>query len=283
MTKTILLLAGSAFAAWTATGICLWRWQEKLIFHPAPTPPDAIRELADLAIEITTADGKVLRGWQHPGNPAANSTNCKLLIYFGGNNEELSTQLIDNGMRFACPQWYINYRGFGQSEGKPAADSMRSDALQIADEAAKQLGIAHEDMCIMGRSLGTHMAAHVAANRPIKNLILITPFDSALNVAKKRYPIFPVAKMLRHHFNTLNEVKTINAPTLFLLAETDFIVPYKNSENLINHWQGAHTVLKLPNTTHGKIESPNYWNAITHFISPQNEDDESDEMGDSIQ
>ncbi|MBE8158088.1 MAG: alpha/beta hydrolase [Betaproteobacteria bacterium] len=271
MAKFVVVAAGAVLTAWAGASFALWRWQEKLIFFPKPVPPAAAAALADLETEVRAADGVVLRGWAHPGNAAAAKTDCRLAVYFGGNNEELSAHVSAHGEKFSCPQWYVNYRGFGKSDGVPSAAALRADALAVFDAAAKTLNIGAEEACVIGRSLGSHMAAHVAANRPVKKLIMITPFDSALNVAKRRYPIFPVETLLRHPFNTLEDAPNISAPTLFLLADSDFVVPRAHTENLIARWppQFVAEVLRLPGTTHANIiEPPEYWRAIADFMSP---------------
>ena len=271
MTKTALMAVGGAAVLWAGTAFLLWRFQEKMLFFPRPTPPAITQLFSHWKVEVKANDGKILRGWEHPGDENAPKTDCALLIYFGGNSEEVSTHLIDNGKRFSCPQWYVNYRGFGDSEGSPSAEQLRSDALNIADEAIAKLG-GNGEICVMGRSLGTHMAAHVAANRPVKKLIMTTPFDSVLNVAKRRYPIFPVRAMLRHPFDTSAEAPNVSAPTLFLLAESDRVVPIQHSEKLIADWQAPHTVHRLYETSHNSMETHEYWQAIAEFMAPQNND-----------
>ncbi|MGI9296649.1 MAG: alpha/beta hydrolase [Gammaproteobacteria bacterium] len=270
MLKTALTILGGALALWAGAGFVLWRWQEKLIFFPRPTPPDVARDLADLAVNVAAEDGTPLRGWEHPGNAAAAESDCKLLVYFGGNGEELSSHPSENGARFPFPQWYVNYRGFGGSGGAPSAELLRADALRVFDEAARRRRLAPEEICIMGRSLGSHMAAHVAARRAAKKLIMVTPFDSVLEIARRRYPFFPVRKMLRHPFDTLAEAGSVSAPVLFLLAETDRVVPPARAENLIANWRTPHTALTIPGTTHNRMDTPAYWRAIADFLSPEN-------------
>lgn len=265
--KTAVTVAGSAAALWVVSAFLLWRWQENLLFFPRPTPPAAEKALADMDVEVTAADGAILRGWAHPGNLDAPKTSCKLLLYFGGNSEELSANVLADGPRFSCPQWYVNYRGFGASDGEPSAELLRSDALQIADEAARQFGIGAGDICVFGRSLGSHMAAHVAARRGARKLVMVTPFDSVLNVARSRYAIFPVSKLLRHRFDTLAEAPDVSTPTLFLLAESDRIVPRARSANLIANWRAPHFSQVLPGTSHNFIETPEYWQAIAEFLA----------------
>lgn len=268
MAKTALIFAGGAAVVWTAACLALWRWQEKMIFFPNPVPSDAVLQYADLAIDIPAGDGVILRGWQHPGSDNAPNTDCELLIYFGGNNEEVSSHLGSNGGRYACRQWYVNYRGYGQSDGKPSAELLRKDALAIFDEAVSRLNIAPEKICVIGRSLGSHMAAHVAANRAVRKLILVTPFDSALNIARGRYPIFPVKLLMRHPFNTLEDAPSVTADTLFIIAQHDFVVPHARSRNLVANWRAPHEVVQLPETSHNNMEVPEYWRAIAKFLSP---------------
>ena len=43
----------------------------------------------------------------------------------------------------------------------------------------------------MGRSLGSGIATYIAANRPVSHLILITPYDSILNIVKAKLPFIP--------------------------------------------------------------------------------------------
>lgn len=265
-----LKITASILLLWVAICLFLWQWQERLIFYPQPVSAEVANELANLEIEIAATDGAVLRGWQHPGNSSADATSCQLILYFGGNSEEISWHTINNGHRFSRPQWYVNYRGFGRSDGVPSAQALRADALLVFDTAVKKLNITDKDVCVIGRSLGTHMAAHIAANRTVKKLIMITPFDSALNVAKHRYPILPITMILRHHFDTLAEAPHVSAPTLFLLADVDHIVPLRNSKNLITHWpdHAVDTVLSLPDTHHNNIiDSPAYWQAISDFLA----------------
>jgi len=271
MAKLSLLMIGGGAVLWAGACAALWRFQEKLIFFPSPVPPDMVRNYAEMEVSVDAGGGVVLRGWQHNGVANANPTDCDLLLYFGGNNEEVSHHLTENGGRFAVPQWYINYRGYGQSGGEPTSEALRADALRVFDAAVESLkknGNENPKVCVMGRSLGSHMAAYTAANRDVYKLIMVTPFDSALNVAKSRYPIFPVAKLMRHPFNTYEEAPKVKAETLFLLAERDNVTPIAGSRRLIDAWRAPHKVLQLPNTTHQYMDTPDYWKGIAAFMAP---------------
>ena len=194
---------------YAGVGLLAWLFQKELFFAPKPVPPDVARRLAHNAISITAESDIVLHGWLRDGNSAAPQTDCDLLVYFGGRADEMSRCATENSRQFSCPQWYINYRGYGQSDGEPAADVLRSDALRVYD-ATVQKWQSHNNtapkICVMGRSLGSHMAAHVAANREVHKLILVTPFAHSNNVARETpLKIYPVEEMAQHNFDTLTE------------------------------------------------------------------------------
>ena len=252
------------YAAVTAL---LWRQQERMLFPAKAAPRHNIAALTAWAIEITAPDGTVLRGWLHPGTTDKTAGDCELLIYFGGNAEEVSDGVLHDGEQFNFPQLYVNYRGYGQSDGKLSQDALRQDALLIFDEITARLNIAPDKVGVLGRSLGTYPAAYLAAHRNIGKLALVTPFDSALNIARSRYPIFPVKMLLRHPLETTAVATRVRAPTLFLLAEKDRVVARSRSQNLINHWPPPHTVMVLPQTTHNHMQTASYWLALRDFFS----------------
>lgn len=262
------------FRIWVSAGSLVWVFQEKMIFSPKPTPPDNALRLSDCEVSVKTENNYTLRGWRPLGNPTATKTDCDFLIYFGGRKDEMSFCAINNNKYFSCPQWYVNYRGYGQSDGSPSCEALRADALRIYDAAVQQWISCNNTapkICVMGRSLGSHMAAHVAANRQIYKLIMVTPFDKFASAARASLPvlkIYPIESMLRHSFNTLADAPKIQAKTLFVLAERDDVVPSDSSQRLIDAWQAPHLVKKIPNTNHeSQLETPNYWQEIAVFMA----------------
>ncbi len=265
--KILIATVIAVLFVYAAACAFLYFAQERLIFHPRKTPEKNRAQLREFAAEFTTPDGAVLRGWLLPGENPQAARGCKLLIYFGGSAEEASESLLAGKPAPNAARLYVNYRGYGESEGKPSAQAMREDALFLLDEAAKRMNLQPPQICIAGRSLGSHMAAYAAAKRPVGKLAMITPFDSVAAVGEKRYPIFPVRKMLRHHFNTLAFAEKISAPTLFVLAEEDRTVPRPRSETLINHWRAPRTIKEIPGSAHSRLNLPQYWQTLHEFFS----------------
>ena len=117
----------------------------------------------------------------HPGPRA--------LIYFGGNAEDVSLTRAELAVLLPdTPLYLLHYRGYGGSEGSPSEAALRADARALHAHVAER----HSAVTVVGRSLGTGPAVHLAATRPVQRLVLLVPFDSLLAVARGAMPRLPV-------------------------------------------------------------------------------------------
>ena len=246
------------------SSLLLYLFQGKMIFFPQPTAPANLSRYADREIRLQHGD-VTLTGWFfNNGIDAAHP----LIVYYGGNAEDVSLNFADLD-RFAAQSFlFMNYRGFGQSQGRPSESALFDDALFIFDRIIASEGIDPSHVVLMGRSLGSGVAVHVAANRRVGCVILVTPFDSLVNVARAHYPIFPVRWLLRHRFDSAALAPGISVPALFLTASHDQIVPPRFAEKLRRVWGGPTTAVRIEGTDHNTIEtSPDYWEAVNAFLS----------------
>src|SRR5438552_11500081 len=144
-----------------------WLAQERLIFFPEPVVSSAYLPAEAKPLEIVATDGTRLRGWMR----SANAAPSPVVLYFGGNAEEVSGTLVD-------PRWprdwtivAINYRGYGTSEGTPGESAFVADALAIYDAIVARPDVDARRIVALGRSLGTGVAVKLAAARPLAGLI----------------------------------------------------------------------------------------------------------------
>lgn len=247
----------------------LYFFQERLIFLPSPVSPGRLKAIAvgsaDVEeINIKTPDGVNLHGW-FVKNPDIEIS--PLLIYFGGNAEEVSGFLYDAPMYRGWSVLAVNYRGYGLSEGIPTEENLFNDALTVYDYITRREDIDKMKIVGMGRSLGTAVAVHLASKRPVKGLILVSPFDSMTRVAKDVYPYLPVSLILRHPFDTLSLAPSINVPMLALAATGDRVVRPRRSRRLAEAWGGGYNLQMIEGKGHETIESDGmYWKSIGDFL-----------------
>jgi pimeloyl-ACP methyl ester carboxylesterase len=120
----------------------------------------------------------------------------------------------------------------------------------------------------MGRSLGTGVATYVATLRDVNKLVLVTPYDSVVNVAQASYWMFPVSLLLKDHYDSLRRVAVIKAKTLVLLAENDQVIKRQHSENLLAAFRSVRPEsVVVTGATHNNISDYNqYTRALRLFL-----------------
>jgi fermentation-respiration switch protein FrsA (DUF1100 family) len=240
-----------------------WLAQERLIFFPQPVVSTTHLPEGAAPLEVAAADGTRLRGWIVP----AASTPAPVVVYFGGNAEEISWTLADRRWPHGWNVVGVNYRGYGDSEGEPGERALLSDGLAVYDAVAAREEVDRSRMVAFGRSLGTAVATHVAAERPLAGVILASPFDSLAEIGRKHYPWLPVSLLLRHRFDTLADAMRSRSPLLVLVAGRDEIIPVERSRALYDAWTGPKTWHTVPLADHNSLgANAAFWADVERFL-----------------
>jgi pimeloyl-ACP methyl ester carboxylesterase len=240
--------------------------QERMIFYRQPQSEErrsliAGRFASAESLFIRAADGTRLHAWHLKPSPGA-----PLVLYFGGNAEDVSWMLAEATQHAPGTGWLlVDYRGYGSSEGAPSEAALTADGLLWHDYAKEKLG--WKNVVLFARSLGTGVAVQIAAARPVAGLVLVAPFDSLTEVARHHYPFLPVGLMLKHPFDSGLRAPGIAAPLLCLVAERDEIIPVVHSKRLYDAWKGPKRWVALRDAGHNSTdEAPAFWAAIKEFL-----------------
>lgn len=246
-----------------ALPVAMYAGQDRLIFHPQRmTEADLVQTKNGFpsaeSVFIEAPDGTRLHAWHLKGSP--------LIVYFGGNAEEVSWMLGRVARNAPGAGWLlVDYRGYGSSAGSPSEQDLVGDGLAWYDHAKRELGASR--IVVFGRSLGSGVAVQVAAARAVDGVILATPFDSLTNVARHHYPYLPVKWLLRHPFDSLSLAPSIGAPLLCLVAERDEVVPVVHSKRLFDAWHGPKRWVELGGAGHNSTDDvPAFSQAIREFL-----------------
>ncbi|MBT2321695.1 alpha/beta hydrolase [Variovorax paradoxus] len=189
-----------------------------------------------------------------------------MVVYVPGRGEDARTTgravalWLLPGFGFAS----LNYRGVANSEGLPTEVAAVNDFCQLADHLRQVYPFVR--LHLVGRSLGTGVAVQLAARQEFASVQLVTPYDSLIEVARKRFPFVPLDWLLRHQFNSMEHCKTVAAKTQVLLAETDDVVEHAHSQRLIDAWPTPIRAETIANTDHHSIvASERTWMAVGVF------------------
>ncbi|TDK23344.1 alpha/beta hydrolase [Luteimonas aestuarii] len=257
MRRMFVLLGTALLLAWLGLCLFLFVMQRKLVYFPELTRVEAAS--TDYALE---RGDTVLRGWiVNPGQPAA-------ILYFGGNAEAVQANRDDFAQWFPGHTVYLlAYRGYGASDGTPAGPGLLDDALAFFDDVqARHPG---QPVSAIGRSLGSGVASHVAAHRPVDRLALVTPFDSLANVAAGHYRWLPVRWLLRDRYPSADNLRGYRNRVLVLHGGNDTIVPRANTEALVAALPVPPEVVEIAAADHNDIGlHPEFAEALTAFLPP---------------
>jgi pimeloyl-ACP methyl ester carboxylesterase len=181
---------------------------------------------------VDTPDGHKLAGVHI--RPRGQTQAPRLVLGFGGN--AWNGQHVAEYLHELYPDDDVvafHYRGYAPSTGSPSADALIADAPRIYDIAVEQLKPSR--VIAVGFSIGSGIAAQLAARRRLDGLILVTPFDSLKAVAQSIYPWLPIGPFFQHEIDAAGALAKVDVPVAILAAERDEIVPPARTDALRTH------------------------------------------------
>jgi len=246
MTWSVLIVALGVYV-----GLCVvfFVFQRSFIYMPRPQTPD---HAAAFTLDVPAARVRVSTR-PHDGPQA--------LIYFGGNAEDVAYTLPELAALFPDRAIYLpHYRGYCGSSGRPTEAALRSDARALFEHVHAR----HADVVVVGRSLGSSLAIQVAAEADVSRLVLITPFESILAIAKRTAPFLPMTLLLRDKHESWRYAPRVRCPTLLIAGEHDELVPMGDTERLLHAFEpGVATLKVIAGTDHNSVSAtPEFWEAL---------------------
>lgn len=217
--------------------------QTKLIFPGAMTQGQAhaiVPELAgtDLA-RVDTAQGQVAVLFGEPmGDGDATSKEDRssrpTVLFFYGNGMCMADAIgIFNDLRrLGNNVVLVDYPGYGMSAGKPSEMGVYTAGGVAHDFAVYRKGVDRRKIIPIGWSLGAAAAIDVAAREPIAGLVILSPFTSMTDMARRTLPLFPTSLILKHRFENERQLANVKCPIFIAHGSNDSIIPASMSDRL---------------------------------------------------
>lgn len=236
MLRGMITLLVLILACYLAVCALVFFRQRSMLYFPQPFEGGTM-----LALDGAARVGVTQR--EEPGPRA--------VIYFGGNAEAVGYSLPELQAAFPGQSLYLmHYRGYGITPGEPTEDGLFADAQALYDFVRAR----HPQVTLVGRSLGSGIATHLASVRATDRLVLVTPYDSMAGVASHHFRWLPVCLLLRDRYDSASYASKVNAPTTILAAERDEVIPRASSEALYRSFRpGIATFQLVPAVGHNDI------------------------------
>jgi pimeloyl-ACP methyl ester carboxylesterase len=161
------------------------------------------------------------------------------------------------------------YPGYGARGGELGEDPFVSDATKTLRLAYQQYG---GPLFLLGESLGCGVAAAVAKESPVKidGIILITPWDTLLSVAKSKFPWLPVRLFMKDKYDTIGNLRGYQGRIAVIGAEGDDIIPIRHAKALYQALSGTKAMWVIKGAGHNNwpmIVSQAWWREIIGYAN----------------
>jgi len=192
-------------------------------------------------VTLETADGVTLHGWFVPGS------SSRVLLFFHGNAGNISHRLytIRQFVELGLSVLIIDYRGYGQSDGKPSEQGLYQDAEAAWRYLIDDRGVPAGDIVIAGRSLGGSVASWLATRENPAALIVDSSFTSVPDIGQEAYPWLPVRLLSRYQHPTRDYVMDVGCPVLVVHSRDDEIIPFHHGEAIFSAAKEPKTFVEL--------------------------------------
>ena len=220
-----LVFAALAYALLVGGARLLHR---RVLYQP---PDDEVVTVPEGSVLLTAraADGVSVNALDF-----ASPTAARTIVHFHGNAETVDANafLAREMKKRGFAMVLVEYRGYGRSRGNsPNEEGLYLDAAAILDVLAAR-GIGPDRVVLWGQSLGTGVAAEMAARGRGARLALVAPFTSTVDMAARIVPFLPASMVMGDRYDTLSKAPGITVPTLVVHGDIDDVIPFEQGEKV---------------------------------------------------
>jgi fermentation-respiration switch protein FrsA (DUF1100 family) len=226
------------------------------------------RALAPEDVWLTASDGTKLHAWWI-SHPAAKFT----FLAFHGNASNIANRHATYEFLRDTPAnvLALEYRGYGHSEGKPSEAGLYLDADAGYQFLINTKRLDPKSILSFGQSLGTTVAADLAAHHKVGGLILEAPLPSASRAARKMFWFLPGLSLLVYsQFDTISKLKQITAPIMVVQCTHDPVLPFQFGQEVYNAAPSPKRFLRIEGECHEEsslIAPVQYRSALEQFLA----------------
>lgn len=256
--KNFIILVAVMFAGYLLIMALAYFFQERLIFLPQKLDKDHTFRFNQKYEErfIEMQDGIMLHALLFTTEAPKG-----VILYLHGNAGSLdgwggvATTFTGLGYDILVP----DFRGYGKSQGSISGEAQLNEDMQRVYDHLKG-EYTEQEMIVLGHSVGSGMAARLAAYNSPKILILQAPFYSLKDLARNTPPlnIFP-SFLFKYKFEVNKYLQQANMPVVVLHGDEDEVIYYGSSLKLQRQFKPGDTLITLKGFGHNNfIDSRKY-------------------------
>ena len=212
---------------------------------------------------VLTEDGIQLVGWYVPAKDGN-----KTIVFFHGNGQIIGTSTggVSYFIGLGYGVLFAEYREYAGHAGKVTEEGLYLDANAYVEWLLNSKNLQQKDLIFYGESLGTALALKMAKSYDGAAVVLLAPFSSILDTAKKHYWYLPVDLMLKDTFFNDRLISSVDEPILMIHGDEDRVVPIEYGRKLYNIAPNGTEFVTVAGGNHSNLYKVGALNHIERFL-----------------
>lgn len=249
--------------------VAVYFFQRKLQYHPRGVIKlPSYYHLKDFAVEklVTKNHDQILAWYKKPS-----IAQKKMIVYFHGNAGNMGDR-SDKFKTFADAGYgimAISYSGYYGSSGSSSEKSLINNAKAALDYLYQQ-GYEPNDIILFGESLGSGIAAQLAAGTKFFAVILESPYSSIASVAKNFCWFLPINLLLKDRFESVKYLPKATSPVIIFHGTADLTVPYSEGQKVFAAIKSLKKMVTVKGAGHVSFDHQFMLDKVEQFIKDVN-------------
>lgn len=240
----------AALAIYLMAAAALFTVQRKLLYFPPSlylTPGAVSVNMEEMPYR---QDDMRVMAWY--GAPAESGNKVVMVFHGNGSAVYSNHDIFRDLMTAGYGVWSVGYPGYPGSEGSPS-----QEALIIAAERQYEMvlaqGVEPENIVFYGTSLGSGVAAQLAAKRRPALLVMDAPFNSTLDMGRKQVPWLPISFLMKDSFRSDQALSALDTPLIWIHGTADRVIPLAQGQKLFDGYGGQKSAHIIEGGQHNNL------------------------------
>lgn len=242
----------------------LYSQQEFLIFRPFPL---AANYSYSFPFEFEELNWEVESGITINALHFKTKESKGVVLYFHGNGGNLAGWggIAEDFLTRKQNLIIWDYRGYGKSTGKiKSEEDLIKDAVYAYDYT--KTIYPESQITLYGRSLGSGLAVYLAKEKTPKRLILETPYNNFIDIAKYHYPYIPTF-LMKYKLDSESLIGSVRCPIFIFHGTEDTVIPLPFARKLESNIKREYKFFLISNAGHNDVsETKEYFTELNKIL-----------------
>ena len=146
----------------------------------------------------------------------------------------------------------VGYPGYGGNRGTPDETNLFQAAQDNYDWLTRK-GIKPGRILIIGESLGSGVAVHLASQNEAAGLVMIAAHSGMAEMAQRQFPVFPARWLVKDKYQTLTYINRIDMPLFWIHGTRDDLIPFATGRRFFDAAIQPKTAYPVKNAGHNDL------------------------------